>query len=67
MDVFRSKLAHNNRKNLSGKKCRSKLRFSFQAFEPDWTSSTLSWQVNLATIANPFIQWPVWKAIHRYG
>jgi hypothetical protein len=38
-----------------------------QAFEPSWDSATLAWQVNLATIANPFIQWPVWTAIHKFG
>lgn len=37
-----------------------------KAFGPEWSASTLAWQINLATIANPFIQWPVWKAIHRY-
>ena len=32
-----------------------------------WSASTLVWQVNFATIANPFFQWPVWKAIHKFG
>ena len=37
------------------------------AFHPEWTAATLAWQINLATITSPFIQWPVWFAIQKYG
>ena len=37
------------------------------AFHPEWTAATLAWQINLATITSPFIQWPVWLAIQKYG
>jgi len=37
------------------------------AFGPDWSASTLAWQINLATITSPFIQYPVWKSIKRFN
>jgi hypothetical protein len=36
-------------------------------FGPEWSPSTLAWQINLATIISPIIQWPVWLAIQKYG
>ena len=36
-------------------------------FSPEWSPATLAWQINLATITSPFIQWPVWVAIQKYG
>ena len=36
-------------------------------FEPEWSASTLAWQINLATITSPIFQWPVWWAIQKYG
>ena len=36
-------------------------------FGPEWSDSTLAWQINLATITSPIIQWPVWLAIQKYG
>ena len=36
------------------------------AFGPEWSPSTLAWQINLATITSPIIQWPVWIAIQKY-
>ena len=40
---------------------------AISVFGPDWSASTLAWQINLATITSPIIQWPVWLAIQRYG
>ena len=33
------------------------------AFGPNWSISTLAWQINFATIISPFVQYPVWKAL----
>ncbi len=37
------------------------------AFGPDWTQATLAWQINLATITSPFLQYPVWKCLKRFN
>ena len=39
---------------------------SLKAFGPQWTPSTLAWQINLATISSPFIQYPVWYFLKKY-
>ena len=36
-------------------------------FSENWTSSTLAWQINLATITSPFIQYPVWMSLKRFN
>ena len=40
---------------------------ALSAFSPEWSAATIAWQINLATITSPFIQWPVWFAIEKYG
>ena len=37
------------------------------AFGPEWTPSTLAWQINLATITSPFIQYPVWMVLKKFN
>ena len=40
---------------------------ALSAFSPEWSAATFSWQINLATMTSPLIQWPVWFAIQKYG
>ena len=40
---------------------------ALSAFSPEWSAATLASQINLATFTSPFIQWPVWFAIQKYG
>ena len=40
---------------------------ALSVFSPEWSASTLAWQINLATITSPIFQWPVWWAIQKYG
>ena len=37
-----------------------------EAFGPQFTSSTAAWQINLATITSPVIQYPVWYSLKRW-
>jgi len=45
----------------------SNCQFGFISFGPSWTPSTLAWQINLATITSPLIQYPVWTALKRFN
>ena len=40
---------------------------ALKAFGPQWTPSTLAWQINLATISSPFVQYPVWYFLKKFG
>ena len=39
---------------------------ALKAFGPQWTPSTLAWQINLATISSPFVQYPVWFYLKKF-
>ena len=37
-----------------------------EAFGPQFSPSTLAWQINFATITSPVIQYPVWYSLKKF-